>query len=412
MPKIVEQWLQKVLDTMGHRTTVTRSQIMSATKLNSASVSHTLQFLLERGIILKVGELQSKAGRHQDVMTLNPEAGYFVAVVLESTRMRFALTNFVGDIRYRWEADVQLGQTLQIREIVAGIEMVLRNLSEVQRLRLAAIGISCPGILSQSGGVTALNLGWKNISLTPELEEIFSLPVYLEHPTHSAIRAERWVGLAQGVRDFIDVMVGHVVGVGVFSNGRFVGGRDQMAGEVGHIRIDPDGSDVCRCGKTGCLEAIVSSPNIFRQYRAKTGLEGSYSGGLRVTDVFERARRHETAAVEVPDRVTRYLRLALSYLVNFLNPELIILGGDLITAEDLLLPSLREQIAANTLPDFVKNLNIAVSRMGLDIGLKGAASLAFRTALNHPEVLKNMCRLVVELHSHSPAVEGSSSVAS
>lgn len=399
MARLAEQWLQKILETMGQRTTMTRSQILSATKLNAASVSHALQFLLERGTILKVGELRSAAGRHRDVLTLNSEAGYLAAVDLEGTRIRFALTNLVGDIRYRWEEDLRFGQTLEMRQVVAGIEMVLRNLNEVQRQRLVAMGVSCPGIINRKGEVTAVNLGWKDVPVAQELQKTFGFPVYLEHPTRSAIIAERWMGLAQGTQNFIYVMVGQGVGVGIFSNGRFVGGRDDMAGELGHIRIDPDAADVCRCGKTGCLEAIISSPNIIRQYMHRAGLKGDSSAKLRLVDVLERARTGEQAAVEVLDRAIYHLALALSYLVNFLNPELIILGGDLIHGEDLLLPRLGDEIEKHALPHFTKNLKIAVSRMGLDIGLKGAASLAFRMAVNDPEVLQKVCRPVVEAYS-------------
>ncbi len=398
MAKIAEQWLHKILETMYERRTVTRAQILQSTRLNPASVSHTLQHLLKRGTILKVGELQSKAGRRRDVLTLNSEAGFFVAVDLEGTRIRFALTNFVGDIRYRWEEDIQFGKVLELDPIVEGIQMVLRNLTEAQLSQLLAIGVSCPGIIDKTGRVTAFNLGWQKVQLVEELQKTFKFPIYLEHATRSAILAEHWVGLAQNTRNFLYVMVGNGVGVGIFSNGKFVGGRDQMAGEIGHIRMDPDGNDLCRCGKTGCLEAIVSSPNLVRQYLEKSGLNRSDSSGFKVTEVFDRARQSDPVAEAVLERAANYLGLAISYLVNFLNPELIILGGDLVNGEDILLPKIQAQIQENALSDFVDNLRTAVSRLGLDIGLKGAASLAFRNSLSNPEVLKKMCRPVVELH--------------
>ncbi len=397
MPKIAEQWLQNVLDVMHQRRTVTRAQIVQATRLNPASVSHALSHLLDRGTILKIGELQSKAGRRRDVLTLNAEAGYFVVADLEGTRTSFAVTNFVGDIRYRWEEDIVLGRTLEVKQIVEGIRMVLRGLTEAQKSRLLAIGMSCPGIWHKGGGVTAFNLGWHDVPLAAEVEKSFDLPVFLDHSTRCAILAERWLGLGQNVRNFVFVTVGYGVGVGIFSNGRFVGGRDLMAGELGHIRIDPAASDQCRCGKTGCLEAIVSSPNLVRQFLERSGLEPRLHSGFRVIDVFNRFRQGDPIAAEVIARASKYLGLALSYIVNFLNPELIILGDDLVNAEDIFLSRIRSEIEAHSLPGFVENLDIRVSRLGHDIRLKGAASFAFRKSLASAALRERMCRPAFEL---------------
>ncbi len=397
MPKIAEQWLHNVLDVMHQRRTVTRAQIVQATRLNPASVSHALSFLLDRGTILKIGELQSKAGRRRDVLTLNAEAGYFIVADLEGTRTSFAVTNFVGDIRYRWEDDILVGRTLEVKQIIEGIRMVLRGLTEAQKSRLLAIGVSCPGIWHKGGGVTAFNLGWHDVPLAAELAKSFDLPVFLDHSTRCAILAERWLGLGQNVRNFVYVTVGYGVGVGIYSNGRFVGGRDLMAGELGHIRIDPAATDQCRCGKTGCLEAIVSSPNLVRQFLEKSGLEPGHYSGFRVVDVYDRFRQGDPIAADVIARASKYLGLALSYIVNFLNPELIILGDDLVNAEDIFLPRIREEIVANSLPAFVKNLDIRVSRLGHDIGLKGAASFAFRKSLSNAALRQKMCRPAFEL---------------
>lgn len=393
MPKIADRWVQKILLTMRREGAMTRSEITSKARLDTASVSRGLRFLLELGTILKVGELQSEGGRPREVLALNPEVGYFVAVDLEGTRMRFALTNFVGDVRCSWEEDTPLGKTLSVGRVAAGVEMVLRYLSRAQRERLLALGISCPGIFSRSGEVTAFNLGWRRAPLVEELQRAFHLPVYLEHLVRVAVLAERWAGLARTTRNFIFLMVGYGVGVGMFNNGRMIGSREGRTGELGHMRVDPGVSDVCRCGRKGCLEAIVSSPNIVRQYLEMGGAAGS-AGELRVTDVFDRARQREPAAVAVVDRVSRYLGLALSYLVNLMNPELIILGGDLVAAEDLLPPLLYKEIEASALPQFVDNLRIAVTGMGTDIGLKGAAYFAFERSLLNTHVLKKLCRPV------------------
>jgi predicted NBD/HSP70 family sugar kinase len=403
MPRLSEQWLRDVLGTLYQRRTMTRAQIVQATELNSASVSHSLQHLSSRGIILKVGELQSRAGRRRDVLTLNADANYFVAIDLQGTRIRFALTNFVGDIRYRWEEDIEFGTTLETAKITHGIRQVLRSLTPAQLSRLVAIGISSPGVIERSGAITAYNLNWHKFPLMSELRKSIDTPIFLEPANVTCILAERWLGRAQNVRNCMYVRAGHGIGVGIYSNGQFVGGRDQMAGQLGHMTIEPAAQDLCHCGRRGCLQAIASSPSVVRQYLEKTGRPHDNPAGYRIAEVFERARQGDPAANEVLDRAGRVLGLGLSYLVSLFNPELIILGGEFVNGEDVLLPRIKEQLARHTMPALCEDLEIAISTLGLDIGLKGAASLAFRNSLDDSALLKKMLQPVVEMHAEVEA---------
>jgi predicted NBD/HSP70 family sugar kinase len=167
-----------------------------------------------------------------------------------------------------------------------------------------------------------------------------------------------------------------------------------MAGEIGHLTIDPDAEDQCGCGKKGCLEAIASSPNIVRQYCERTGHRRQMRA-LRVTDVFERARSKDAAALTVVERAGRAIGIALSHAVNLLNPEIVILGGDLAAGEDLLLPAIQAQLARHVLPELMEGLRITTSGLGLDMRLRGAGALAFRKTLADPALLKKLCSPVL-----------------
>ena len=124
MRKVPDQWLSSILLSMYQRPAVTREEIIRATQLNGGSVSQALRYLMDSGTILKIGELKSKAGRRRDVLKLNPEAGYFIAVDLETARIRYALTSLVGDIRFRWEQELDFEQGPHIANLLAGIEIL------------------------------------------------------------------------------------------------------------------------------------------------------------------------------------------------------------------------------------------------------------------------------------------------
>jgi predicted NBD/HSP70 family sugar kinase len=403
MARLAPEWLREILRTLYQNRTVTRAEIIEATKLNPASVSHGLKALLQAGTILKVGELESNGGRRREVLNLNAEAAYFLAVDLEGTRMQFGLTNLVGDIRYRWSSDIDLSQSLPVESVLDGIQAVLKNLDAAQRSQLLAVGVSHPGFADSEGRVTAVNLNWSDFPLRAALERAFDLPVFMEDAHRTCILAERWLGAAKGSRNCMYVIVGNGVGVGVFADGRLLEGRDGIAGELGHVVLDSAATDPCRCGRTGCLEAVVSCPNIVRQYLEKIGASPERLAAYKVTEVFDRARQGDSSALAVVERVASRLGLAFSCLVNLFNPEIIVIGGDVVYGEDLILPRLRTELERRSLPRALAGVQLKVSSLGLDIGLKGAAALAFRQSLLNPVLLKKICSPMAAVRLHGGA---------
>lgn len=377
------------------RRTATRGELIQSTGLNPACVSLTIQHLLRCGAAQRAGELRSTGGRKREVLKLNSEAGYFVVVDLEGTRLRVGLTNFLGDIRYRWEEDIVLRQQLGVRRVAQGVQMVLRSLEPLERARVLSAGVSYTGLMDDRGRVTAVNLGWKDYPMRERLEESLSMPVFYGNDGYCKILAERWVGVAENCPNCVYVLAGVGIGIGCFVDGHLLEGHDGMAGEFGHLTIDSSAPDRCNCGKNGCLEAIASSPNIVRQYMEKSGRSDADPQGHPVTEVFAGARESDPAARAVVDRVGRALGVGLSHLVNLLNPQLVILGGDLIHGHDLLMEPIREELARHCAPKLLDHLELRVSSLGHDSGLKGAASLAFLNSLRDGDLLKRMTGPVI-----------------
>ncbi|MCE5309066.1 MAG: ROK family protein [Acidobacteriales bacterium] len=398
MVKVATQWVRDILGTLYQRRTITRPEIIESTRLNPASVSHALRALLESGTILKIGELESHGGRRRELLSLNAEAAYFVAVDLEGTRVRFALTNLVGDIRCRFGGDLEFGQQLEIGTILDGIQAVLQSLDPIQLSRVLAVGVSHPGMEDQQGRITAVNLNWFDFPLLEALQSSLDLPVFLEDAHRTCILAERWLGAAQESDNCMYVIVGNGIGVGGFVDGHLLQGHEGNAGELGHIVIDPDAPDLCKCGKRGCLEAVASCPNIVRQYFESADHDVSHLSGYRVPEVFERARQGDPDALRAVRRASKYLGLAFSYLANLFNPEVIVIGGDIVHGQDLVLPIVREELSRYALPRSNSGLEVKVSSLGLDIGLRGAAALAFRRSLGNSALLRKMCSPLSAVH--------------
>ena len=397
--KISNQWLRATLETLYQGRSATRSEIIANTGINPACISLTLQHLLTSGVLQKVGDLRSTGGRKREVLKLNSEAGYFVVVDLEASQVRFGLTNFLGDLRFRWEDLLAYGRGLDADRIAAGVQMVLRNLSPAERGRVLAAGISYTGTMDAQGRVNACNLGWSEFPLRERLDKALGMPVFYGAESFCKILAERWLGVAQDSRNCISVRVELGIGAGIFADGRLLKGHSGMAGEFGHITVDPALPYRCNCGKTGCLETVASTPNMIRRYLERTGRADVAPQPAHFAELLGKAREGQPEALQVIDCACRYLGLALSHLVNVLNPQLLVLGGDPVKGEDLFVPRIEVELRRHCLPALLPELELRVSSLGDDVGLKGAASLAFREALNHPQLLKRMTGPVLLEHA-------------
>jgi glucokinase len=392
MPKISDRWLRKILRVLFERRHTTRGEIARATGLNAATVSHTLRCLVRCRVVERAGRVRAAGGRRREEVRLNSEAGYFVAVDLEGTRVRFGLTNFLGDVRYRWEEPVLFGSKFEMSTFARGVEKVLSNLAPDERKRVIAMGVSYSGVLDPEGRVTAVNLGWKDFPLAEEIACVVDLPFFLGSECFVKLMAEHWLGAARHSGNCIFITVANGVGFAGLSNGHPMLGRDGNAGELGHVTVDPEAPDRCKCGKNGCLEAIASSPNMVRQYRERAGRpQPKLLLGEQVMEVFHQARLGDPAAVAVVDRAARHLGLALANVVNLLNPDLIVLGGDLIHAQDLFLPRIQAELARHVLPEIHASLEVRFSALGFDGGLVGAACLAFHHSLRDAALLRKIC---------------------
>lgn len=394
--KVADQWLRDVLLVLYRRRSATRGEIIEDTGLNPASVSLALRHLLRHGVVERVGETRSTGGRRREVLKLNPEVGYFLAVDLEGMRLRFALTAFTGEIRYRWEELIVVGQRLEFQRVQEGIQRLLDRLSWEERRRVLAVGVSYTGLLDEAGRVTAVNLGWSDFPFREMLEATVDFPVFFGVDGFCKLLAERWLGAAENSDNCLYVMLGLGIGVGACVNGHFLRGCRGMAGEFGHITVDAAAPDRCACGKTGCLEATASSPNIVRQYLENAGRDPREVQICTLSQVFARAREKDPAAMAALARAGKYLGLALAHLVNVLNPEIVVLGGDLTEGWDLMAPLLEEQLAKHALPALRACVELRPGRLAHDAGLRGAAALAFQQALAHPALLKRMASPAVE----------------
>lgn len=257
-------------------------------------------------------------------------------------------------------------------QVVAGVRALARELAAAGPVagRALAAGLSVPGIVDTAAGIArhAANLGWREVPLRRLVADDLGLPVVIEQDVRAATVAETEIGLGQGVRNLMVVVLGTGIAAGLVVGGTRVTGDGGSAGELGHLPVHPDG-EPCACGQLGCLEVYASAAGIARRFVAAGG-----AGAATAADVVA-ALPGDGVASRVWAEAMHALGLALASSTLLLDPGLIVLAGGLTGAGARLVEPVRKEAQAALA--WRPAPRIELSPLGGDAGRLGAAILAW-----------------------------------
>jgi len=225
---------------------------------------------------------------------------------------------------------------------------------------------------------------FSQIDLTAELSRATELPVILDNDANAAAYGELQVGAARGRREVFFVTLGAGIGAGLIINGQIYRGAAGFAGEFGHMTIDPEGIE-CACGNIGCLETIVSGPNIVRRtrerlYRDRTSslsrLAIPRDREFTAEDIAHAAREGDEMAQVMMERTGMFLGIALAAVINLLNVEMVVMGGGVMEAGDLILKPTIKETRRRAFPPSFNSCEVVIAKLGPTAGMIGAALMA------------------------------------
>jgi glucokinase len=305
-----------------------------------------------------------------------------IAADLGGTNLRMAAVDACGTILFRTKRETPRGERSDeiIRAIVEG---ALECRDNCAGFRVKAISAAVPATVSVKRGLIlkAPNLlGLNDFRIVATLEGELGVKTVLENDANAAAIGENWLGASKGFADSICVTLGTGVGGGIIVGGKILRGKDGTAGEIGHVSVEPFGAP-CGCGSRGCLEQYSSASAIVRLARE---LEAQYPNSilkqrspLTARDVYRAGTDGDELALEVFRQAGFYLGVALSGLINVLNPEMIVIGGGAAAGWNLFLPHVRKTISQRAYREPAERAQISLARLGDDAGIIGAARLAF-----------------------------------
>ncbi|MBO8170909.1 MAG: ROK family glucokinase [Bacillaceae bacterium] len=268
------------------------------------------------------------------------------------------------------------------------LALEILNTHDLSWEQVAGAGVGSPGFIDFQKGIVkdAGNLGWHHVPLKQELYRRWGIPIELDNDANAAALGESWIGAGQGVSDFLCLTIGTGIGSGIIIGGDIYHGAGGMAGEIGHIPVQPESGIRCNCGKTGCLETEASGTAIARiavdRARRSSGglLKQLYErdGNIKAGKVIELALQGDDACREIVGDTGKTLGRALSQICYILNPERIVIGGGISHAGDILFNPLKKAFRRTALPQLVETTAIVPARLGNRAGMIGAAYLVHR----------------------------------
>ena len=367
---------KRVIDALRERGHASRAELARITDLSRSTISTIVGDLVEAGLVSERGDVaaegESGAGRPPVLVSLNESAGVAVGIDFGHRHLRVAVSDLSHTVLAEtWrELNVDHSAAHGLDAAADFVDQVLEE-AGVERSRVIGVGMGLPAPIDRSTGTVQGNSilpGWVGVDAGAEASRRLGMPVEVENDANLGALAELMWGAAVGRSEVAYLKVATGIGGGLLSNGKLQHGINGTAGEIGHTVLISDGP-VCRCGNRGCLETLASTRAIAAALSASRGEQVS------TRRMLELCAAGDDAAQRLIADAGRALGVAVANLCNLVNPECVIIGGDLSATGDVLLDPIREVVRRVAIPTAAASLEIVPGVLGERAEMLGALAL-------------------------------------
>ena len=353
----------------------------------SGTVSGT-EFKSGDSFYVPAGEKFVIKGSGKIILSEKPDKKYYAGIDLGGTFIKAGIVDGDGNLLVSDKVPTAPGgDYAAVVNDMAGLVRKLTGELSIDSSMLEGVGIGAPGSIDSERGVIVYsnNLKWKDVPITDMLVRELGLPVRVTNDANAAALGESYLGASKGCRSSVLITLGTGVGSGIVLDGKLYEGKCSAGAEIGHTVIKAGGKK-CTCGRKGCLEAYASASALIRQAKQamkrnpQSALWKICGGDITKVDgkaVFDAVRKGDIAAKAVLDKYAEYLAAGLIDVANLLRPDMILIGGGISAAGDLLLEPLKkifdkEVFGGNS----YATVSLGLAELGNDAGIFGAARLA------------------------------------
>jgi predicted NBD/HSP70 family sugar kinase len=357
---------------------VTRADLARVTGLARSTIAQRVDSLLAHKFVLEAGGSTSTGGRPPMVLAFNRGAGLALVADLGATHSRLAVSDLAGTplAEVAADKDIGLGPEKVLdwvnREFKSLLKETGRSAADVQ-----GIGIGVPGPVAFSSGQPVnppIMPGWDGFSIPGWFASRYDAPVLVDNDVNIMALGEHFTTFPD-CENLLLIKVGTGIGCGIVAGGHIHRGGQGAAGDIGHIRLSGRDDVICHCGNTGCLEAVAGGQALAAAL-TETGIKAKNS-----RDVVDLVRSGNPTAVRMVREAGRALGEVLAGCVNFFNPEVVVIGGDMAKVHEQLLAGVREVTFQRSLPLATRDLRTLPSELGDRAGIVGAAIMVIEHVL-------------------------------
>lgn len=382
------QWSRLRLIEVLYRQPASRTDLARLTGLSRPTISSLVDELAGAGIVEERdrSETQTRrgSGRPPQLLTLVKSAAFAIGLDFGHDHVRIAVCDLSGErVIDDWSAADVDHQPVESLDLANALVRKALSEAEITRNRLLGIGmgIAAP-VDSVTGSIESEGIlpGWHGIRPAEAMQERLALPVQVENDANLGALGELEFGCARGVQNMVYVRLSAGIGAGLILDGRPYRGATGIAGEIGHV-LEAPGGLICRCGNRGCLETVASPLAVASL------LEQSRHEPVSVAQLLELLAAGDRGARRALADACKAIGRAVATLVNLVNPELVVIGGDLAVAGETVLEPIRTAIAAHAVPPATAAVRVVCGDLGDRAEVLGAAALILtqspRALVNH-----------------------------
>ena len=306
---------------------------------------------------------------------------YGFGVDIGGTTVKMGLFKTTGELLDKWEIPTRKdnGGEQILPDVAAAIDAKLQE-KRIDKDTVQGVGVGVPGPVTPEGVVRkCVNLGWDVFNVEEKLSNLCNLPVKAGNDANVAALGEMWQGAGKGAKNVVMVTLGTGVGGGVIVDGKIVAGSTGAGGEIGHIPVNDEETDVCGCGKKGCLEQYASATGVVTMTKRKLAASDTPStlrdiAEVTAKDVFDAAKAGDALALEVIEDFGKILGRSLAMIACVSNPEVIVIGGGVSKAGEMITDVVSKYFVPYTF-HACRETQFKIAQLGNDAGIYGCVQM-------------------------------------
>jgi predicted NBD/HSP70 family sugar kinase len=385
------QNIKAILMNLLYREPVYRVDLAKEISVSTTTITNLMDELIDQGIVWEEvnGEVGGRqVGRPKSALYLQKNACYAVGIHIGGRKYRIGIVNLRNEIIHSsiGEYEFSISWKVLLEEICQRLVMMLEE-SKIDRNKIIGIGIGVPGLVDFRTGVIGYskNHNWRNVPVRDYFSEKLDLPIVVENNVRAMALGEALFGSGRGVDNLMFLYGSRGVGAGLVVDRNIYRGRGQGAGEIGHTYVCQNNDDENVAHWCNTLEELISVPGIIERSKKKAEMIPDSEFAQKIQNlgedemfevVIQLAKDGNPEAKALIHKTSQYIGLAIVNAINFINPELILLGGIYADLFEMIIPTIREMVDNLTFANIGENVEIRATKFGQQAGLVGAGALA------------------------------------